>query len=146
MNYEDYIVAAEKVNKSFKDQQDVLARFPASFFYEKMMGYAKALFQKYAPFRVGDRVMLTETPEITAEKSWGWLGAKHFLVRGALGTVVSVDYSDNQFIAGTNWDDDSWVDPYTKEVKNLDQKSIYVFSEKYLKVVGLETPSTKERP
>lgn len=41
-------------------------------------------------FKVGDRVKLALTPEISAKKNSGWGGSKHFLVKGHPGTVVHV--------------------------------------------------------
>jgi len=136
MNYKDYVDAAEQLNKYHQEAEKLIGRYPATYFFEKMRGYAIALFDKYAPFRPGDRVMLTKTPEITAEKSWGWMGAKHFLVRGALATVYQMDYIDGRFIAGCQFDDDSWISDHDKQLHAIVEKGIYTFGEDYLKVVG----------
>jgi hypothetical protein len=46
------------------------------------------LMSRFAPFKVGDRVALAKTPNITQESAPGWMRSKHFLVKGAEGTVV----------------------------------------------------------
>lgn len=99
MNYKDYIEACEKINKLQQEATSVLNRFPDSFFFEKIKGYAEALFERFAPFREGDRVMLVKVPEINEKNSWGWMGAKHFLVYGAKGTVKCVDLYKGKFEA-----------------------------------------------
>src|SRR5258708_7658 len=69
---------------------------------------ANSLWQR-APFQVDDRVKLNTTPEISAEKSWGWMGAKHFLIEGALATVHHREFYDGQFVFGLAFDDESWI-------------------------------------
>lgn len=93
--------------------------------WSKLRVYAEALFAR-GPFKPGDRVCLTETPEITKEKSWGWLGSKHFLVTGALGTVHSVDFYDDHFCADIYWDDESWIDfQGVKHMEHPEDRSLY---------------------
>ncbi len=73
--------------------QDVQRLSYGDFFY--LMGkYASAyelLAERYAPFRVGDRVRLKATPAIDEGHAPGWIGYKHILVAGALGVVKEVD-------------------------------------------------------
>lgn len=75
----------------------------------KLLAYADALFER-APFRVGDRVKLIKVRQIDEKHSWGWLGAKHFLVVGAMAKVVEVDFRDGAFCADILFDDESWID------------------------------------
>lgn len=79
--------------------------------FKKMAGYTKALFERFAPFKAGDRVHLAKTPDINPETSWGWMGSKHFLVKGAKGKVTSVDFDADtkKFTALVMFDDESWV-------------------------------------
>ena len=79
-----------------------------SWHWKKLREYAKALFDR-APFRSGDRVRLVRNPEISEAKSPGWMCAKHFLVKGALGTVQCVDFCGGLFNASIVWDDESWI-------------------------------------
>lgn len=77
--------------------------------WKKLQEYAQGLFDR-APFKVGDRVRLTETPDINPETSWGWMCAKHFLVKGAVATVTSVDFREGKFNALCAFDDETWKD------------------------------------
>lgn len=86
---------------------------------EKLGEYARALFDRFAPFKVGDRVLLTSTPRITIEKNRGWMGAKHWLVAGIVGTVTDVDYRNGAFYALVLWDDQTWKNSDTGEVHPL---------------------------
>lgn len=96
----------------------------------------RMLFTRFAPFRVGDRVRLTETPEISDKVSWGWLGGKHFLVKGALATVREVNVRDDQFLVGLIFDDDSWVDRDGKRHPVAEkERGAYTFRERFIERV-----------
>ena len=82
---------------------------PFDYYLRKLTECHDLLIDKYAPFRVGDRVFLTEAPRITPDKSPGWLGCEHFLVRGAAGTVREVDVDGRGFSAAVEFDDESWI-------------------------------------
>lgn len=95
--------------------------------WEKMRYYAEALFER-GPFKPGDRVRLLVTPEINEKTSWGWLGAKHFLVKGALGTVKHVDYSKGHFRADVIMDDESHLDrDGVKHMIPLEKRGLFCF-------------------
>ena len=74
-----------------KAGMETLQGGPLDFYLEKMAGSVEYLLTRFSPFKVGDLVELTETPEISDTVSWGWLGAKHYMVAGATGRVASVD-------------------------------------------------------
>lgn len=86
-----------------------------------------------AKFKVGDRVRLSRAPEISSEKSWGWMGAKHFLVAGAVATVQTVEARRDPpgFCYGLTFDDESWVDS-KGDRRPVDRPSLYVFGESSL--------------
>ncbi len=100
----------------------------------KMRVYAEALFAR-GPFQKGDRVKLVRTPEITLEKSWGWWGSRHFLVEGAMGVVVDVDFADDRFVAYVHFDDESWVHYATGVKHPVDRKGSFLFGESWLEKV-----------
>lgn len=58
--------------------------------------YIRTLLECYeylltlAPHKSGDRVRLKATPEISESQNWGWLIGKHFLKKGAVGTVREI--------------------------------------------------------
>lgn len=82
---------------------------PMDWYLRKLIECHELLLTKYAPFCVGDRVFLTETPRIDAEKAPGWMHAAHFLVRGATGTVREVSVDGSGFSAQVEFDDESWI-------------------------------------
>lgn len=90
-----------------------------------------------APHKIGDRVRLTDTPVINERESWGWLGAKHFLVKGAIATVVSVDAHGDGFSYGLEFEHDSWINSYTKEVNPRPPKERDVYGFKGRWIEGL---------
>lgn len=117
--------------------------------FDKYEGYAKALFERFAPFKPGDRVVLVETPVINEKESWGWLGHKHYLVAGAVATVKAVDYKDDQFIAEVVFDNESWLRTHGLDKNNNwvtfnppvlvpveeSKKGTFAFGEKWLKKI-----------
>jgi hypothetical protein len=65
------------------------------------------------PYQPGDRVILARPPKITPEESWGWMSSKHFLVKGAVGTVKEIDWSggkNGHYSCAVDFDDESWID------------------------------------
>lgn len=84
-----------------------------------------------SPFKEGDHVALTETPDINYETSWGWMGAKHFLVEGAVAIVNQVEFRKGQFWFYLTFDDETWIDH--EGVKQLPtRKAHYCFSERWV--------------
>ena len=131
-DHSDYLHTLIAFSKAIGIAKQELTKYPESYFFEKIEGYINVLFNKYAPFRTGDRVALTQTPDITEEKSWGWLGSKHFLIKGAKGIVKSVDYDSGRgFCAQVVFDDESWIDKEGHRQK-LSSPSQYSLSEDYL--------------
>jgi hypothetical protein len=83
-----------------------------------------------ALFQVDQRVVLRRTPEINSQHSWGWRGAKHFLVQGASATVRSVHFLHGRFWYNLAFDDDSWVDAQRAvHPTKLEDRGLYAFSE-----------------
>ncbi len=101
--------------------------------WKKLQEYATGLFDR-APFKAGDRVRLTVTPEINEKDSWGWMGSKHFLVKGAVATVHSVDFRDGKFNALLYFDDETWKDD-AGVLRKKDRASLYHFWETKLERV-----------
>lgn len=80
---------------------------PLSYYLKNLVGCYELLLSRFAPFHVGDRVILTRTPDIGPES--GWHSSKHFLVKGAHGTVMSVECDGTDFSASVMFDDESWL-------------------------------------
>ena len=86
---------------------------------------------KLSPLQVGDRARLTETPEITPDKSWGWLGSKHMLVAGKCGVISSVDWGDGAFFYSWEPEEQTWISSSGEE-KPVDRPSIFIFGQRWL--------------
>lgn len=72
----------------------------------------------HSPFQPGDRVILAAPPRITERDSWGWMAHRHYLVKGAVGTVREIDWSggaDGHFRCAVEFDGESWIDPKGEE-------------------------------
>ena len=78
--------------------------------FQRYRAFAKALFER-SPIKKGARVRLTKTPIINAERAWGWLGSKHFLVDRAAAIVDDVDFHEGKFSAALLFDEESYISP-----------------------------------
>jgi len=58
---------------------------------KELIAQAAGLWQ-FAPFEVGDRVVLMDAPEITQADSPGWMGYRHLVVNGAKAVVREVEW------------------------------------------------------
>lgn len=124
----------------------LLSGGPLDYTLGCLLAAREALLTRYAPFRVGDRVVLAETPRIDEEVAYGWLGSKHFLVAGAAGVVRSSDVRRNgQLTFDVEFDDESWVDR-DGNVRPVSQKHVYCFGEKSLTLVARCTPQPPAPP
>lgn len=90
------------------------------------------LLTKYAPFKVGEKIRLAHTPIVDEDIRPGWLGSKHFLVKGATGIVRSSDVMPGgYFTFYVEFDSESWIDS-RGNVHPTEQKYWYAFSENNL--------------
>jgi len=88
-----------------------------------------SLFDRFCPYKVGDRVQLKETPDIP--KGSGWYGSRHFLIKGAIATVKALEYRDDLFCFGLEFDDETWIDMHG-EVKPVSAKHLFYLSENWI--------------
>ncbi len=86
---------------------------------------------KRCPYKVGDLVSLVKTPEITEKKSWGWLGAKHFLKEGAIGRINEISFHDGLFFFYVTFENETWID-YEGVERPVSRLANYSFSEHWL--------------
>lgn len=87
-----------------------------------------------APHQVGDRVRLVDAPDINERDSWGWMHAKHFIVKGAVATVAHVEADGEGFSYFLQFEDDSWINSYTKRInpRPAKDRGTYGFRGKWL--------------
>lgn len=94
---------------------------------EVLESYA-SLFNRFCPYKVGDRVQLIEDLDIP--EGHGWYCAKHFLIKGAIATVKDVGYRDDLFSFGLEFDNESWVHYQTREIIPIKEgKHLLYFAE-----------------
>lgn len=136
----------EKVLTAVDSLHEATSHHEHKWHWQKLREYARGLFDR-APFKDGDRVRLTKTPEINVKDSWGWVHAKHFLVEGCEGTVSDVDFQDGRFVALFCPDGQTWL-PECGEKKGIpqpvDRPGHYGFSESYLERVSAKAIPGKE--
>lgn len=85
-----------------------------------------SLFDRFCPYKIGDRVKLKETLDIP--KGSGWYGSRHFLIKGAIATVRTCEYQKDSFCFGLEFDDESWIDMHG-EVTPSSSKHLFHLSE-----------------
>lgn len=120
-----------------REAHGLLGRGPLDYYLIELAAAYDLLMTAYAPFKVGERVALTHTPEISEKVAWGWLGAKHFLKIGAQGTVKTSGCGTGGFTFGIEFDDDTWMDR-NGDKHPADTKGVYNFSARSLRSVPPE--------
>src|SRR3990172_7328636 len=113
-----------------KDGMDILSSGPLNWYMNEAVDMMRSLFDRFCPWKTGDRVELTTTPEIHPESGWHY--SRHFLIAGARGTVESVYFHNGLFRANVIFDDESWLkDGVPQPIWS--GKHTYSFSEKQLR-------------
>ena len=127
--------------EKFNEAAKITSGGPESYYFEKIEAYIDALFDRFAPFKVNDRVNLIKVPDTDN----GWRGCAHFLIKGAKGTVHEVDYRKGKFIASVEFDDETWID-HKRNVQPVSKKHLFCLSESYLETIhdDVLTPNDKE--
>ena len=133
-SYETMLEGLTAISKGVEEAQEKFSRLggkPSEHVRELIDG----LFS-FARFKEGDRVVLSKTPVITEEQSPGWRGSKHFLKKGAKGWVTNRDWRADlkSFVYGIQFDDESWIHPYTKKIEPIEQqhKHSFCFRESFI--------------
>lgn len=122
-------------NDNFLKLAKDLEHFPTSLAdihraLTKAEEYKVGLFER-APAQKGDRIVLCDTPVINEKEAYGWLHAKHFLIKGAKATVHEVEFYNNKFMFALKFDDDSYIDIDGVKTMTKD-KGLYYFPERYI--------------
>jgi hypothetical protein len=103
----------DKIRQAFADIEhgmNALRSGPLDYYTNKLIGaYSLLLSRRFAPFVVGDTVILTKAPDID-RPDHGWLASKHFLIEGAVGKIITVEADAGGFGAYVQFENDSWVD------------------------------------
>ncbi len=99
----------------------------------------KTFMETKSLFKVGDRVEIAVDLNLNWTDSPGWMSCRHFLVKGAVGTVQTIDYYNGEFGYLIQFDDDkTWIDD--KDVirpnSNQDKRHNFFFREAKLRKHG----------
>lgn len=107
-NIQKALILWREGKEKFREAESALSHGPSDYYEEKITDYVNALFDRFAPFKVGNRIAISNAPQI--KKGSGWDGSQHFLIKGEQGIIQSVDYYDNKFVADIVFDNESWID------------------------------------
>ena len=134
------VALQQEAAKKMREADMVLRGGPASYYEEKLHGYVSALFERFAPFKIGDRVRLIRAPKCEG----GWAHHKHTLVVGREGTVADVDYVDGGFVADVAVDDQTYFGGDGKE-HPIKRPYTFHLSERFIaKVEGHNTQEEQQ--
>lgn len=86
---------------------------------------------RLAKFSVGQTCTLNQTPPINNHTNWGWMAAKHFMVRGAECTIISRHFINGKFKYGVNFTEESHLDANKNPVPII-RKSDYRIPEEWM--------------
>ena len=85
-----------------------------------------SLFNRFCPYKVGDRVKLKS--DLNISDNSGWQSSKHFLIKGAIATVKDCGYRNDLFFFGLEFDDESYIDRLG-EISPVTAKHLFYLSE-----------------
>jgi hypothetical protein len=132
-NTKEYAESIQQLIDKICELQGLIVSGEYNYKVESVLKNHASLFDRFCPYKVGDRVALSKDLNLTQSGNPGWYGSRHFLVVGAVGTIVTADYSKNKFRFGVSFDDDSWiVDPGIVVPIPEGQRGVYALSEDVL--------------
>jgi hypothetical protein len=118
-----------RAGQLMKEANAILSGGPLDYYLTELAAAHDLLMTRFAPFKVGDRVELAVTPVINEKTRWGWMGCKHFLIKGAAGTVASSSCGTKGFRFGIIFDEESWISPLDKSVNPTSEPHEFWFGE-----------------
>ncbi len=123
LEYAEYLTAV----KTKASEIDNLLNNEFGFKLNEVLQSYASLFNRFCPYKVGDRVQLKETLDIPEDS--GWYSRRHFLIKGAIATVREIGYRNDLFSFGLVFDDESYIHYQSKEVIPISDKGVYYLSE-----------------
>jgi hypothetical protein len=105
----------------------------------KTLTLFKSFLETKSLFKIGEKVQVAVDLNLNYTDSPGWMGQRHFLIKGAEAEVVEIEYYDNEFRYLLQFDNDiSWIDE--KDVIHLNsdptRRHNFCFRESKLKKAG----------
>lgn len=127
---EEYLDRWAEADEHMKAVRDAFSGGPMNYCIKEVVNCHKSLFDRFCPYKVGDKVQLTKTPCTDN----GWRGSSHFLKKGAKGKVKERGYSGEQFTFLIVFDQDSWIDTDGNvHMRSKKERGGYMFNESHLK-------------
>src|SRR5262249_44635132 len=84
----------------------VLGGGPHSYYAKRMVEYADVLYERYAPFKKGERAVICKQPDCDND----WRHHKQDLQKGAKCTVEHLEYYDGGWRIDVILDEETWID------------------------------------
>jgi hypothetical protein len=118
--------ALEEVNQAMKNLNMALSSGPASFYYDKLIGYYEGCMAA-AKYQVGDRVVLAHDLDLT--NAPGWQPSAHFLIKDSPATVKGIDYRKGKYVYDVMFDYESWINDKKQKVMIEDRHTFCMHEE-----------------
>jgi hypothetical protein len=132
-NTKEYAGSIQFLIDKVHELQSLIGSGEYAYKMESVLKNHASLFDRFCPHRIGDRVALSKDLGITQDAHPGWFPSRHFLIVGAVGTVLNADYYKTKFRFGVSFDDDSWIDREGVVRPRSDhQRGVYVLDEDVL--------------
>lgn len=115
---------------ALKKAFDDLNQGPFTYYIDTLLSHSDALFNKYAPFKVGEKVRLKKGIDCNN----GWKNSEPDLRGGALATVHRVEYFSDAFRFSVILDVETYEHYPSKQRVRVedDRKHLFCISEKFL--------------
>jgi hypothetical protein len=124
--YASEIKELYKCAEDFKNKVNRAMGGSFSWGVEQVIDSYLSMFDRFCPYKIGDRVQLKSTCKIP--DSSGWYTSRHFLTKGSKAIVRDRGYSDGQFSFFLEFDDESWIDE-KGNVRPVISKHVFGFGE-----------------
>ena len=120
------------------DKLEAIVSGDSKYYFEKLRHYYYGCMTA-SKFKEGDVVKLSKTPIINNENAPGWMSAKHFLIKGAIVTIRTIDYyhindgdshKGGYYRYGISFEDESYVT--TKELIKTPHHHLFFLKEESL--------------
>ena len=129
---EKYVEEFQELYEACKDLEKKIPSECGWKLNEVLNSY-KSLYDRFCPFKVGDRVELSHDPKISKDNAPGWMPCRHFLIKGAKGIIRGRSYYKENFVFEVEFDDESWIDrDGNVRLASERGKHVFSFSEKML--------------
>lgn len=139
-DYANNIMKAHKVVVEFTKAFEKAFGSSADWQVERVVESYLAMFNRFCPLKVGDRVKLMKTYDPGKEGAPGWEHCKHFMIKNAEAVVddrgffISSKTGEALFWFDLIFDDESWIDMNGNErYYKPSERHTFRFSEKWVK-------------